>query len=322
MAREENFHSIAQIDPIVLISLAIACYKMGIDAASIAIVQLIKREGVAMIEKLENLKTLAKEFTDWVRAEVQTQPLPNVLPENVADLSKEEIAAQICSYLGSKPEYLNQYFRSYKIIGENEDIAEVILKDARTLKELGISRKTLADKLQAIITLGYYHSTLEMYSIGEHHGAQHSARITKAKEKLKPLITEALKELNIEPTNLNEFPIKVEYLGTMGHHNDAFHPSFSMQSYYLKGDKVGGSAEVLIKNSTLEKGSVTEEQMKNFLTERLNAKHKAEWEDAPEFIYCSDMAPYLIRVACCFEGPTVRYRVDPKKLCKVLGLIK
>ena len=59
--------------------------------------------------------------------------------------------------------------------------------------------------------------------------------------------------------------------------------------------------------------------MQNLLVERLNAPKKAGWEDWDGILYCSDMIPYLIRVACCFEGEGTRYHVDVTKLCRILG---
>lgn len=35
-------------------------------------------------------------------------------------------------------------------------------------------------------------------------------------------------------------------------------------------------------------------------------------------IFLSDMAPYLIRVGCCFEGQGMPYRVDPEKLWRII----
>lgn len=73
--------------------------------------------------------------------------------------------------------------------------------------------------------------------------------------------------------------------------------------------------------------------MAKLLRKRLVSSQKADWEgglvtsvslitvaDLPGVLYLSDMAPYLIRVACCFEGPSSRYRLDPKKCIDVLNI--
>jgi hypothetical protein len=109
---------------------------------------------------------------------------------------------------------------------------------------------------------------------------------------------------------------------TMGQHNDVFHPHSctSMQSYYLKGDDVGGSSEVVIVNKSLIKNAAewTKEAIHAKITARLNAPVAAPWEADPCCQYMSDMAPYLIRVGCCFEYPGQRYYVNPKKLLTLL----
>jgi len=109
-----------------------------------------------------------------------------------------------------------------------------------------------------------------------------------------------------------------------------------MHSYYLKGDRVGGSADCMIVNTRIlgeflrsHKGATAEdvwvwtqeEHAMKLLSDRLNSPTAAEWESYPGVIYLSDMAPYLIRVACCFEGEGTRYRVDPLKLWNTIGSV-
>ena len=81
-------------------------------------------------------------------------------------------------------------------------------------------------------------------------------------------------------------PFKVEYMAFRGHHQDPFH---SDDTYYISSE-VRGSADCTI------------------------ASKKTK-----EFIYFSDMHPYLIRRACFFQG-SVCYRLDPAKACRVLGI--
>ena len=125
-----------------------------------------------------------------------------------------------------------------------------------------------------------------------------------------------------------KFPFRVAKCDTSGHHPDAFHPTHGDYSYYIKTDMVGGAADCLIINMTLlseehrdEVTHWTYEDMQNLLIARLNAPKKAEWEEWDGVLYCSDMNPYLIRVACCFEGEGTRYRVDVTKLCRILDLL-
>lgn len=107
----------------------------------------------------------------------------------------------------------------------------------------------------------------------------------------------------------------------MGHHQDALHPVAPMRSYYLEGDHVGGSADCLIVNlkQVRDPSEWTLEKMEMKLSQRLNSSTPAAWEKETGVVYLSDMAPYLMRVACCFEGKNSRYRVDPKKLWSVIG---
>ena len=83
---------------------------------------------------------------------------------------------------------------------------------------------------------------------------------------------------------------------TRGHHQDAFHPSNSLNSYYLKSDIVGGSAECMIINTNLLSKDHKDEVcnwsyklMENLLLKRLNAPEKAEWEEWDGILYCSDI---------------------------------
>lgn len=95
-----------------------------------------------------------------------------------------------------------------------------------------------------------------------------------------------------------------------------------MQSYYLKNDYVGGSAECLVVNTRMLKAEEaahwTLASMNQKLADRLNAPKAAEWESNPAVLYFGDMAPYLIRAACCFESAGLRYRVEPAKLYAIL----
>lgn len=79
---------------------------------------------------------------------------------------------------------------------------------------------------------------------------------------------------------------KAEVRYSMGHHWDPFHED---DTYYLSRER-GGSADVLLKRRCFKSMRI------------------------------SDMAPYLIRRACFFEG-NVPYRADPEVLCSMLGLV-
>jgi len=98
-----------------------------------------------------------------------------------------------------------------------------------------------------------------------------------------------------------------------------------MHSYYLKGDHVGGSCECLIVNTAALAPNEIEDwtvaAITKKLSNRLNATNPGDWEAHPAVVYFSDMLPYLIRVACMFEGVGARYRIDPAKLISVIKSI-
>ena len=117
------------------------------------------------------------------------------------------------------------------------------------------------------------------------------------REHMKPEASEKIvaivkKELNFDPNDaeaLKAFPLHVFFAATMGHHPDVFHPQVGMQSYYLKGEHVGGSADCMLVNRKMlkpeEQALFTHAAMGKKLADRLNAPKPAEWEANPAVLY-------------------------------------
>jgi len=185
-----------------------------------------------------------------------------------------------------------------------------IVADAKVLIKNGIDRHVIAKKIFALFLLEKV------------QGTGNAAKVLSEENR-----AEIKQELKIDPFDekqCNSFPIKIVRLRTGGHHEDVLHPHrcCTSNSYYLKGDNVGGDCECLILNTSLMNPSeLPEWDMKKInqkISARLNAPKPAEWDDHPAVIYFSNMAPYLIRSACFFEGENVRYRISPEKLISVL----
>jgi hypothetical protein len=266
-------------------------------------VSLAKTSGIAILECLNGI--VARELIDGLRASLEQKPLSCVLPyefeaNNIK--SAADVNTTLAQYLEFKVGELTPYFNSCQMVQPHQNVGEIIWQDYNTLKQLGVDRKVLADKLAAIIALARYRQATQEWREMLKRNVQFKVSEAFLKS-LKQLSTLVRQVLQVDPDKVEmgseAFPYRVELRETRGHHEDPFHPSFAMQSYYLENDYVGGSSDVTIVNTKLEKA------------------HKEL-----SSVQLGDMLPYLIRVACFFEGPEVPYRVDPQRICSILELSK
>ncbi len=301
------------------------------------VISILKRfednEIESILENIVEQRIAPQEFTDYIYCSIFRQPYPTILPreEEICQITAKQIEEKLSEYTGISEHLINEYFYRNKIIALGQSIGEIILRDATTLQKLKVDRIRLVSKFTAAFSL-FELDTLKRHLENVHdHPDFYDNR--DQEQILKDLIEIKKKSFHLEfgvdiddlPRN---FPLRVVKLSTRGHHQDVFHPSHGMASYYMENDRVGGADDCMIINTKLlskdheeEVRNWTIEQMQDLLNDRLNASEKAYWENWDGILYCSDMNPYLIRVACCFEGLGTRYRVDPIKLSKILELI-
>jgi hypothetical protein len=111
-----------------------------------------RRAGVATLGKLD----LPPELRDTLRCMITREPLPDILPEHVHEMSAEEITVALSSYMGISTTALSERLSPGGIsrtgfIAPGERIGEVIRRDARALHRLGAPRQLIAERLEEII---------------------------------------------------------------------------------------------------------------------------------------------------------------------------
>jgi len=91
--------------------------------------------------------------------------LPDVLPDNLHELTPLKIKELIAEHLGADIDKLDSYFASYKMIDAKggQDIGQVIHNDAVTLHKLGVDRKELSKRLYQYLNVGEIYETVRMF---------------------------------------------------------------------------------------------------------------------------------------------------------------
>lgn len=267
---------------------------------------------------------------DWLKAYCKNEPLGDILgsDEQLAGMSGTELTVQLASYLQLPVDQVNAHFASHGICQNASDsVGNCIVADAKTLVQHGVPRHRLADRIDALLAWAHFQELARILAqkmTGEVTPTRLAAReqLERSHTECRAKVQQQLKFDPADTVAAAAFPLTFVRCSTMGHHNDVFHPHSccSMQSYYLPG--TGGSSEIAIINKALiapgKEAEWTVPAVTKKLSERLNSKAPHLWETDPAVVYGSDMAPYLIRTACCFETPGVRYRIDPAKLISVL----
>lgn len=321
-------------DPVRVITFVIQLIQAGALDSSGIIVSLLKpfaeSEVIKILDQVVNQKLLAKEFTDFLFCDLYGKPYPPILSKEaeLCQMTADDINKAIAEYCGISPEKIDEFFIRNDFIGPGQSIGKVILGDAKSLQDLKADRNDLATRFTAALDYGHVLKLQHDLKGMKQRGQVDQVYEKDVQDRIQQITEDARPHLGVDISNLPEdFPLRVAKCYTMGHQGDLFHPSNASSSYYMKGDIVGGSADCLIINTKLlseeHKDTVskwTHEDMQKLLEDRLNAPEKADWEDWGGVLYCSDMNPYLIRIACFFEGPGTRYRVDPEKLYRILEI--
>ncbi|HTN84016.1 MAG TPA: hypothetical protein VL242_10030, partial [Sorangium sp.] len=105
--------------------------------------------GVELLDTLE----LPGGMRDALRSRITGDPLPDILPAHLDDLSPDDIAAIFEDHTGLPIAALEQRLLPDQasetgFLAPGERLGEVIAADARRLRELGVSRHALADLLE------------------------------------------------------------------------------------------------------------------------------------------------------------------------------
>ncbi|KAH3745556.1 hypothetical protein Pelo_13056 [Pelomyxa schiedti] len=288
----------------------------------------------SMLELVGDVDTFLKEsvtqgrlrasVADWNWSQVKAKPFPEILStELLATSTIPAITEYLLKYLGfSNETELCTHFWRHKMITEAQNIGAVIKGSFDILQERHVSKNLVAARLMSLFLA--QKSTGCNYRGEQVPESEHPDLIQKAVDRASSIC-------GVEPSSVMWWnstqqpamaPFKVSLCFTMGHHGDVFHPENGMSSYYLKSDYVGGSADCIVVNTLIAPAQVqswTPEEMSKLLVERLNKPRAGDWESLPGVVYCSDMAPYLIRVGCLFEGQGMRYAIDTLKLLQVLS---
>ncbi len=145
---------------------------------------------VARTELLDALSVSALDEDFWERTfdSVVNVVFPPILPdteEEIIELGADEISLRLAQYRGITVEGLQTMLVQERFLGEAEQVGEVIVRDARTLRELGVTRHEVARVLREACRAGWSQTPVSVDVDGTPY------------------------QVNLEPT--------------LGHHQDPFH---------------------------------------------------------------------------------------------------
>eukprot|EP01122_Echinamoeba_exundans_P002563 TRINITY_DN12502_c0_g1_i1.p1 TRINITY_DN12502_c0_g1~~TRINITY_DN12502_c0_g1_i1.p1 ORF type:complete len:550 (+),score=60.33 TRINITY_DN12502_c0_g1_i1:128-1777(+) len=255
----------------------------------------------------------------WLRAAIKSANSGTPLQRIVS--GPDTIVRDLTRYLGLQSvEQLDAHFVKCGMLKGGDSMEDTIRADLQCLD--GIDHDILASRFESCIRQAW---------------ASHIRQVLRERDQdpsTASKIHPDYREYNVDI--LNEFSAHISdnywlaerrnivcaILVSGDHHRDPFHPF--VDTFDLASDWVRGSSDVIIINTKLStefSGPQEQETLENLLAERYNSRVPASWESDPGVIYCSDMSPYLFRLAYLLQGDGCRYRIDPGKLCRVLGLI-
>ncbi|MFY0529723.1 hypothetical protein ACN28I_43355 [Archangium gephyra] len=124
------------------------CWRQAFDLAAFFVQR-------AEPDALDRVPRLLPDERDFLRSLATGEPLADILPDNVHDMTPEEIASALARYRSVTVEELEASLRPGRLsesgfLAPGERLGEVILRDARTLHRLGVRRHELARKLERI----------------------------------------------------------------------------------------------------------------------------------------------------------------------------
>ncbi|WP_437733572.1 hypothetical protein [Sorangium sp. So ce1335] len=245
---------------------------------------------------------ITPEVRNWMTARIQRRRTsrdvdgePDILPRDLEGMTPEHIEAALAAYFQVPVELLVGKLRPERysasgFLSAEDRLGQVIWEDARKLRELGVDRHALADRVDEALRQcqeaderaddefrAWQRTYLEGKSFEEAEAAKRTDEYRA--EARRRALTPRLVTLDDPATRL-EATLKL-YLG------EQEDPFFSIGRRGFNGDLV-------LRNPDLEKEPT---------------------------ITVSLLTIRLIRYVCFFEG-NVRYRVDPERLARVLGMIR
>jgi hypothetical protein len=160
----------------------------------------------------------SSQVTDVVKALLYKSPLPDVLPEDLASLAPKDIDRLASEYLGATEiGNVDLYMRENKYLATDENFGEIVNADAKVLKELGVDRKALANKVLGLVLLARIRDSIARVKYMESFGTTADDILAQ----LAPSIEQAKKLLGEDPLKMPEdYPIQV---GTLLSEKQVFH---------------------------------------------------------------------------------------------------
>ena len=218
-------------------------------------------------------------------------PLPDILPNDVAKLSIDEIADAITRYTGAPIDQTEARMRagasSYTgFLGRNERLAEVIHRDAQTLARIGVDRHTLAERIELLIDADFHNAAIDTWPTPEQierSPGYYSQMLADHEARKRRLVASFGEPTGTEGRFL--LPWRITRRCLAGHQEDPFHSS----DVYWRTHR--GACDIEI-------------------------EHRKRPDVVLRF---GDLVAVLIRRACFFEG-AVPYRLDPEQAAWVLAL--
>ncbi|WP_437316081.1 hypothetical protein [Sorangium sp. So ce385] len=245
---------------------------------------------------------ITPEMRDWIIRRVQRQGTssavhghPDILPLDLEGMTPEDIEAALASYFEAPVEALVYKLRPERysasgFLSADDRLGQVIWEDARKLRELGINRHALADRVDEAIrqcreadtrAKDEFQKWLRAYLEGKSfEEAEAAKRTDECREEYRRLMLVRRLVALDDPAARLEVALK----GYLGYQEDPFC------------------------------STVPAEVNEDFILRNLDR------EEEPA-ITVSLLTLQLIRRVCFFEG-NVRYRVDPERLARVLGMIR
>lgn len=219
-------------------------------------------------------------------------PLPDILPseQTIINLPTQQIADIICQYTLETIDELHARLRpgvesSVGFLGPYQWLAPVIIHDAKYLFERQILRGQVADALDLIIA---------------HHAVEANFGLQESDPSRYRKIVDTFEDLKSR-TGIDPAPIFTVY-GIPGRSvSDPFHPTYD-----------NPTIDACMVYWVIRKEDEPKDQ------DRLTNLEK-QWPQE-KCIRFTKLHPVMIRRLCFFEGPGTKYRLDPEKCCRVLGI--
>jgi hypothetical protein len=149
----------AAMDPVRMMSVYVAARQRGARLGPVPRQNCVRlgayflsRAGIAMLDRL----ALPAEHRDVLRALTSKQPLPDVLPAELASWSPRQIADALADYAGTSIGELEAQLHpgassASGFLAPGESLGAVIHRDAVALARIGVSRHAIADRIDAVL---------------------------------------------------------------------------------------------------------------------------------------------------------------------------